>query len=124
MGYYKDVGLSLSKSGIELMEEKLERELPSLRKQVRRLLASAKKHLVDPESGAQLWYWERKRWNEFDDHTPEIQFINRIFYELDEDDYLFVRCGENIQDNVWDGDFWGNPFGLELERRVAFNEAA
>ena len=61
---------------------------------------------------------------EFDDHTPEIQFIDRLFYELDEEDYLFVRCGENLQDNVWNGDFWGYPFDLELERRVVFHEAA
>lgn len=124
MGYYNDVGLCLSKSAIELMEEKLGRESLNLCKQVMRLLASAKRHLVDSESGAQLWYWEGKRWNEFDDHTPEIKFIDRLFYELDEEDYLFVRCGENLQDNVWDGDFWGNPFDLELERRVVFHEAA
>ena len=124
MGYYNDVGLCLSKSAIELMEEKLGRESLNHCKQVMRLLASAKRHLVDSESGAQLWYWEGKRWNEFDDHTPEIKFIDRLFYELDEEDYLFVRCGENLQDNVWDGDFWGNPFDLELERRVVFHEAA
>lgn len=62
MGYYNDVGLCLSKSAIELMEEKLGWESLNLRKQVRRLLASAKKHLVDSESGAQIWYWEVKRW--------------------------------------------------------------
>ena len=117
MGYRSDVGLALSKTGAIRLEEKL----ASLDKDsethfnVTEFLEYAQKHLKHEESGAELYLWDYLKWY---DSFSDVRFIEELMNELEWDDFLFLRIGEDMNDNEENGGFWDNPFELSILRTI------
>jgi len=45
-----------------------------------------------------------------------------LLEELSDDDFYFVRVGEEFDDMENTGNFWYNPFGLEISRCVLLSD--
>ena len=117
MGYRSDIGLALTKEGADRLQDKLN----SLDKSsdtfsnVTTLLEYAHKHQKHEESGAELLLWDYLKWY---DSFPEIRFFENLMGELEWDDFLFLRIGEDMNDNEEKGNFWDNPFELTILRTI------
>ena len=127
MGYRSDVGLALTKKGVKALNAKLAEESVSeeLRESVMELLDDADQHYTDRNSGAELWYWESIKW--YDTLPLEYQNICCIMEtlaNLKNEDYRFIRIGEDYEDTEVSGGFWENPFGFGLKREITFSAAA
>ena len=122
MGYYSETGLALTKNGIEILQSRLADENvdEKTRQEVKDLFKYARQHHIDPPTGAEAWYWDSIKWYSDEPvYYPEIDFIEQLLSELDEDDYRFIRIGEDYDDTEVRGDFWDNPFNLEISRGIA-----
>ncbi len=51
----------------------------------------------------------------------EIACINSVMEELDDEDFLFIRIGEDFEDLEIQGRYWDNPFNLDVVRTVEFS---
>jgi hypothetical protein len=127
MGYRSDVGLALTKKGVETLNAKLAEESVSedLRESVKRLLSHTDEHYSDAVSGAEVWYWERIKWYDcYPFGYQNICFIMDAVRELDDEDYRFIRIGEKYDDTEVSGGFWENPFDFELTRGMTLSAPA
>lgn len=123
MGYRSDVALALTKKGKEQLMRSLESEQTSIaaREQVPRLLGWADKHLTE-DDGSESWYWDQIKWyTDWPDDFADIYFIETFLSELDEEEFYFVRIGEEIDDNEIRGLWWNNPFGISLCREIVLD---
>ena len=122
MGYRSEVGLALTKTGVDVLNKKLAGPEVSeeTRKEVESLLAYAAYHYTDPESGAEVWLWDWIKW--YPDHQ-DIALLGALMNELEDEDYRFIRIGEEYDDTEVRGGFWENPFGLELNRSIELGKA-
>ena len=118
MGYYSDTALTLTKKGVEALSNKLtDRETPEeTRGEVQDLLSQADSHYTNSSSGAMVWHWA---WNKWYSDFSEVAFVESLMHEMDDEDYLFIRIGEDYADTETRGCFWENPFGMELNRSIA-----
>lgn len=117
MGYYSDVGLCLTATGMKVLDAALAALEPHAErtKNIHELLNSSRdKREAD---GAVAWLWESLKW--YDDY-PDVTFMENLLQDLDEQDYLFIRVGESDDDTEYRGGFWENPFGMCLVRRITF----
>ena len=119
MGYRSEVGLALTKKGVETLKKRL--TSPELRQEIRPVVQeffdSADKHAKDEEGGQEAWYWDYRKWyTEF----PEVNFIEQLMAELTAGEFRFIRIGEDYDDTEMRGGFWDNPFGMELTRNISF----
>ena len=117
MGYRSDVGLALSKTGAIRLQEKLnsfDKDSETFFN-VTEFLEYAHKHLKHEESGAELFLWDYLKWY---DSFPEVHFFEDLMSELEWDDFLFLRIGEDMNDNEEKGSFWDNPFELSILRTI------
>lgn len=124
MGYRSEVGLCLSKKAIEYMETKCQEASVQLQDAVTRLFKDADYAYEDKSTGDKMWQWSWIKWYEMPFGYEEIQFVRDVMLELEEEDYLFVRVGEELDDLESRGSYWENPFHLELDRSVLFSDAA
>ena len=125
MGYRSDVGLALSKNGVESLHTRLDSQEVSdeLRSKVNDLLGYAEKHYADKETGAEIWYWEWIKWYGGDCvYYEDIEFIEDTLKTLEFGDYRFIRIGEEYDDTEVAGGFWENPFDFELSREITLSE--
>ena len=117
MGYRSDVGLALSKSGAIRLQEKLN----TLDKNsetyfnVTNLLEYTHSHRKHEESGAELYLWDYLKWY---DNYSDVRFIEDLMGELEDEEFLFLRLGEDMNDNEEKGSFWDNPFQLSILRTI------
>lgn len=116
MGYLSDVCICIKKDSVSKLSEKLTIGKPGELKQVGALIESAD-HMTDPVSGDELWHWTDVKWCQTNE---DVSFMASIMAELDLRDYLFLRIGEDTDDNEVQGFYWNNPFALCLERRICF----
>lgn len=78
--------------------------------------------IVRAPDGSELYFWDEIRWYEDSpEDYPEIKFFQDLFDELPPNQYLFIRIGEDFDDTVIRGSFYGNPFGMELSRHINFS---
>lgn len=123
MGYRSDVALALTKAGVETLNRKLDEDaLNRVKKQhVKELISHAQKHFID-ESGDESWYWEQIKWyTDWKDDYPEIHFIDSLLRELNEDEFYFIRIGEDYDDVEIRGLWLDNPFEITLCREIIFD---
>ena len=117
MGYRSDIGLALTQSAVQRMHQKLN----SLDKNseafsvITDFIIYADKHHEDADSGAEAYLWNYVKW--YDDFK-EVSFLEELMQELNEQDYLFIRIGEDYDDTEVQGYFWDNPFDLKLSRAI------
>lgn len=126
MGYCSEVGLALTKKGVETMQGRLASPSiePQTRERIREFFDHADKHARDEESGHEAWYWDYLKWYDDDPaHFPEVDFVEKLMAELDAADFRFIRIGEDYDDTEVRGGFWENPFDMELGRSISFSQA-
>lgn len=127
MGYYSDVGLALTKTGVDFLQTKLASPEISeeLREEVKSLLSYAERHYTDTASGAEVWYWDCIKWYDSEPcGFPDVCFIMEMLTELEETEYRFIRIGEEYDDTEVRGFFWENPFDFELSRGITLADCA
>ncbi len=119
MGYYSEVGLVLTANG----SDKLTLALASTkddttRRELEDLLRYADQRIAAP-LGEHAWYWNGIKWySEF----REITWLESLLQTLADEDYYFIRIGEDNDDIVVAGGYWENPFGMELNRSILLCE--
>ena len=120
MGYYSEVGLCLHKDNLKLFDSKLSSHYASELQSVGALLECAE-HITDTTTDAELWHWKTVKWYSDD---QEIGFMETLMSDMDMEKFLFIRIGEDSDDNEVIGCWWDNPFGLCLERNINFERPA
>lgn len=118
MGYYSDASLCLSKDGIEMLKSRLETAEPELKNEVESLLKYADCHYQDASSEAEFWCWNDIKWYA---DFKDVGFVQSFLQELDVNDYLFLRIGEETDDTEQSGSFHDNPFNAYLVRSIHFS---
>ena len=117
MGYRSDIGLALTQSAVQRMHQRLN----SLDKNseafsvITDYIIYADKHHEDADTGAEVYLWNYVKW--YDDFK-EVSFLEELMQELNEQDYLFIRIGEDYDDTEVQGYFWDSPFDLKLSRAI------
>lgn len=123
MGYYSDTAIALSDKGVKVLNERLGNADAAVAHEVKQLLESAKYHKTDPVTKSEVWHWQDVKWYQYDPvYFPEIDFIEKLLNALDEDDFRFIRIGEDYDDTEVRGLFTENPFDLELARGILLPE--
>ncbi len=106
MGYRSDVALAIRASAArEILADPDSAQV----------LSEADKNLSD--DGALLFHWEEIRWDSYDKETGALM---GLLADLDYDDFLFIRLGEDDEDTEILGGWWDNPFDLGYVRRIEF----
>lgn len=126
MGYVSEVALALTRQGAETMRRKLASpEISQKAKEsIQDFLDHADKCAKDKESGHEAWSWEYLKWyRDEPEYYPEVDFIDKLMAELEEEDFRFIRIGEDYDDTEVRGLFCENPFDLELGRSISFSQA-
>ena len=119
MGYYSDVALCLTKNGMDQLKSalvKAERNNPDNFAAIKMLIAGEPSK-IDEGSGSAVFLWEGEKWYaEFD----EVAFVAKLTDSLPDQDFRFIRLGEDYDDIETRGSFCGKPFGMYVERKIAF----
>lgn len=112
MGYCSDVSFVLTGKATEKMKEEISKvkEL-EIAEKIKEFVYNQISHSADEESGCEMWEWTCIKWN---DYFSEVEFINNFLNTLDEDEYYFLRLGENNEDYEIRGDFLDNPFKIDI----------
>lgn len=122
MGYRSDIGLCLSARGME----ELNKALAALdagtdctqeeKTWIHELFTCpAPKNSAD---GAGAWAWDGLKW--YTDYR-DVQWVEDFLNGLNEEDYYFLRIGDDIDDTEERGWLWDNPFGMRLVRSIQFD---
>ena len=121
MGYRSDVGLVLNRHGVTVLNNRLKAAdlSRSEKDDIRDLLRMADEHHKDANSGSEVWKWNCIKWYDSELYFfKEIKFIADTIKTLSEEDYRFIRIGEDYADVEVLGSYWDNPFGLDIERTL------
>lgn len=119
MGYYSEVGVALTQAGVAELQNRLGGATETIATEVNGLLQAANHHYVDADSKAEVWHWNFLKWYESEpEFNPDIYFMQGLLDSLDDDDYRFIRIGEDYGDTEVRGEFTENPFDLELARSI------
>lgn len=104
MEYRSEVALCLSRSAAE----RLGREAAALSfdDASLALLLHPDAELQDRQSGARLFAWYQDR--------PGVEFIGKFLNGQDDDEYRFIRIGEDALDIEVRGILSGDPFSMAL----------
>lgn len=123
MGYYSDVALALTKAGVEALNKKLASIEYEISQPITQFLDGAIQTLLDEQSEAKAWLWVGIKWYIDDpEYYPEVDFIGQFLKEIDENDYCFLRIGEDIDDIEERGAFYDNQFGMHIVRNIVFEQ--
>jgi len=117
MGYSSRVGICMSQEAAVLLDAKIRILTPALKEDLTSLFEGA--DVIKQDDCARAWYWDGFRWYSSD---SDIAFLEDYLAELDWDQYLFIRVGENLSDIYYHGGLWDNPFGMSLVRDIEFDE--
>lgn len=117
MGYYSEVALVFTAKGAETMRSMIDEQQLGMALRTRNFLEEAM-YAVDSESRAEFFHWNSVKWYQM---FEEIACINSVMEELDDEDFLFIRIGEDFEDLEIQGRYWDNPFNLDVVRTVEFS---
>lgn len=125
MGYYSETAIALTNKGVKTLQDKLDLATPEIEKEIYSLLNAANQHYVDADSNAEVWHWDFLKWYESEpEFYPDIYFMQELLDSLDDDDYRFIRIGEDYDDTEVRGEFTENPFDLELARSITLQSSS
>lgn len=118
MGYYSEAALVITAKGAETMRSMIDEQQLGMALRTRNFLEEANTHSIDSESFAEFFHWDSVKWYLM---FEEIACINSVMEELDDEDFLFIRIGEDFEDIEILGRYWENPFNLDVVRTVEFS---
>lgn len=119
MGYYSDVALCLTKNGMDQLKTALaeaERNNPDNFAAIK-MLIGGEPSKIDESTESVVFLWEGEKWYE---EFAEVVFVAKLMDSLPSEDFLFIRLGEDYDDIETRGSFCGKPFGMYVERKIAF----
>ena len=119
MGYYSDVALCLTKNGMDQLKTALaeaKRNNPDSFAAIK-MLIGGEPSKIDERTGAVVFLWKGEKWYE---EFAEMAFVAKLMDSLPSEDFLFIRLGEDYDDIETRGSFCGKPFGMYVERKIAF----
>ena len=121
MGYRSDVALVLSRKGTEKLNATLNDSKISdnTRSSLSRLLDNADDKHEDISTGAKIWYWEWIKW--YPEYS-DISILEELMSELADEEFRFIRIGEEMTDIEENGSYYNNPFGLDLTIGIVYND--
>ena len=117
MGYYSEAVLVFTAKGTETMRSMIDEQQLGMALRTRNFLEEANMHSIDSKSRAEFFHWDSVKWYQM---FEEIACINSVMEELDDEDFLFIRIGEDFEDIEIQGRYWDNPFNLDVVRTVEF----
>ncbi len=126
MGYYSDVALCLSLAGAQKLEDELAkvRMLKNMENQedMEQIESFFDSSALKVESeDAVLYVWKRLKWYEhMPAEFPHIHFTQDFVNQLEPQDFLFMRIGEEIEDIEEKGMYFDNPFEARLSLKIEF----
>lgn len=118
MGYRSEIALCLSDKAVRELKKRLaalggtEEEAD-----IRSLFTGSDVHHTDQETGDSLWVWSWVKWY---DEFPEVRFVRSLLADMDEEDFLFVRVGEEYADLEHQGLMWDNAFDVNILREIGY----
>lgn len=119
MGYYSEVGLALTAKGHEKLTSTLAAETDdAVRHDVTSLLRHADRQYGIP-GGEHAWYWSWLKW--YPDFR-EVAWLETLLHTLEQEDWYFIRIGEDHDDCTVAGGYADNSFGMELSRGILLAE--
>jgi len=119
MGYRSDVGLCLSAKGKEALDAALaEAEKTNKHYSLIMDLLDKADSRITSDDGTVAYHWQSVKW--YADYS-DVSFIENLLHSLDDEDYLFIRVGEENDDTEYQGEFRDNPLGMCLIRGIAFD---
>lgn len=118
MGYYSEAALVFTAKGAETMRSMIDEQQQGMALRTRNFLEEANTHSIDSKSFAEFFHWDSVKWYQM---FEEIACINSVMEELDDEDFLFIRIGEDFEDIEILGRYWENPFNLDVVRTVEFS---
>lgn len=123
MGYYSDAALCLSPTGSQRLGDELARAR-SLENQedIFHIESFFDSSALKVESeDAVLYVWKRLKWYEhMAAEFPHIRFTRDFVNQLEPQDFLFMRIGEEIEDIEEKGMYFDNPFEARLSLKIEF----
>ena len=117
MGYSSRIGICMSQDAAIQLETKIKLLCQPLQEDLTSLFEGA--DVIKQDDDARAWYWDGFRWYSSD---RDIAFLEAYICELDWDQYLYIRVGEDLSDIDYHGGLWDNPFGMCLTRGIEFDE--
>jgi hypothetical protein len=117
MGYRSRVGICISEDAAIQLEAKIRLLCSALQKAVTSLFEDAE--VKKQDDGCKAWYWDGFKWYSSD---CDVAFLEGYLDDLQWDEYLYIRVGEDLDDVDYRGGLWDNPFGMCLTRGIEFNE--
>jgi hypothetical protein len=120
MGYRSEVALCLSPAGETLLQQYLAEMQGSLPKQEFLDISNFFNAPADilKEDGSVLRYW---KWYKWYDEYAEVQLANRVISELEDEEFLFLRVGDDHDDIEERGHYYESPFSsLCLVRQITY----
>lgn len=121
MGYRSDVALALNGESVKSFRKKLvsSETNSDTRKAAEALLAYADDHRIDDDTGSECWCWNDLKWYTGDPtYFPDVDFIENFLSTLPDENFYFIRIGEDTDDTEIRGAWWDNPFGITLCRKI------
>ena len=123
MGYYWEVALVLNEEAKELFDKHIDELDEDKKKDFNNFIE--KKCEIYSIDGCYLYYWDYIKWFK---HIPEVEIVER-FIDLIESkvedellDYYFITIGESYNDVSIKGDFYINPFNIEVLQQMRFDK--
>ena len=117
MGYSSRVGICMSQDAAIQLEAKIKLLCQPLQEDLTSLFEGA--DVIKQDDCARAWYRDGFRWYSRD---CDVAFLEDYLAELDWDQYLYIRVGEDLGDIDYHGGLWDNPFGMCLTRAIEFSE--
>lgn len=115
MGYYSDVALVLTSEGEKYLNKLIDSS--NIKNDVVKLLKDADQTLERDD--CILYSWPNIKWYLI---YPEVAFIQSVLdSNINQDDFYFIRVGENIGDIEEHGLFYDNPFSLCPVSELSFS---
>ena len=119
MGYYSDVALCLSKAGAEKLAAAIEARIGNtpddFGSNVIKALIGGEPVRKDEDTGTVAFCWSGVKW--YSDFEG-VAFVENFMADLDDEDYYFIRIGEDYDDIEVIGGFWDNPLGIQVMREI------
>lgn len=117
MGYRSDVVVILPEHVYRKLLDKIAVISDYDTKQEVYMLLNEAKILQHDETHDVLIIWLDIKWYNEDQDYKDIAFIDEFLHSLPDKDYLFLRTGEDIDDNEVFGDYY-YPFDAYIEHNI------
>ncbi len=111
MGYRSDVGLVLSATGFSHL-------LGKGNKLINECLESADKVEKNADSGEHLYIWTYVEWSMNNGGIAQLMIA---LDSVDNNDYAYVKLGEDSTDIEAQGNLWDNDFGFGYIRKLQYD---